>query len=391
VTRLAFANAELLDPELSEPETGTLLVEGGRIIGRLDPSERIPEDTEVIELFGRRLAPGFIDLHYHGELIFAGEETFEETLHRASASLARHGTTAFLPTSVSLAQEPLASFVTRVADALTHSKVRGARPLGLHLEGPWINPEAAGAHSRGGIRPFELAEGVDLLARADGMLAMATIAPEIEGALELVEMLAERGVAVALGHSLAGNDALDRAMERGMTHVTHLFNAMGSFHHREPGLAAHVLAEDRLTADLICDGVHVHPSVVKSAVRALGERLVLITDRVEPPEIREGTAGIALEGASQDGAAIYLADGRLAGSNLTLDRAVGNLREFAGVSLLDAVAASTLRPARVLGVEQERGTLRPRARADFAILDDDGHLSETWIEGRRVYDASDRE
>jgi N-acetylglucosamine-6-phosphate deacetylase len=163
--------------------------------------------------------------------------------------------------------------------------------------------------------------------------------------------------------------------------VTHLFNAMSGLHHRELGLAGLALTDERVTCDLICDGVHVAPPVVRLAARAVGARLLLASDRVDPPPGADFGAGPLRD----DGEALRLPGGRLAGSRLTLDRAVANLRRLGGASLCEAVAAASLRPARLLGLEAERGTLRVGARADFAVLEADGSLRETWIAGRRVW------
>ena len=190
----------------------------------------------------------------------------------------------------------------------------------------------------------------------------------------------------SLGHSRAGPGEIEQAIARGARHVTHLFNAMAPLHHREPGLAGAALVDERLTADLICDGVHVHPSVVRVAARALGERLVLITDRIDP-EPGERASSFGSGAVRDDGVALRLADGRLAGSRVTLDLALRNAQRFAGLSLLEAVAACTLRPALRLGIERERGTLRPGARADFAVLGADGSLHSTWIGGQPVSGA----
>ena len=169
---------------------------------------------------------------------------------------------------------------------------------------------------------------------------------------------------------------------RGARHVTHLWNAMSGLHHRAPGLAGAALADDRLSCDLICDGVHVHPAAVRVAARAKRDRLVLITDRVSPG------AGFGAGALIDDGTALRLADGRLAGSRLSLDRALHNAVSFGAMTRLEAVAAVSLRPARLLGLERERGTLRPGARADLALLDAEGRVAETWLAGRRVYAAA---
>ncbi|MDH3213856.1 MAG: amidohydrolase family protein, partial [Myxococcales bacterium] len=219
--------------------------------------------------------------------------------------------------------------------------------------------------------------------RGEGWVRMVTLAPEVEGVAVLEAALGRRGIAIALGHSLADAEQVLAAIDRGARHVTHLFNAMGPMHQRAPGLAGVALGEERLTCDLICDGVHVHPAMVRLAARAKGDRLILITDRVDPPGGE--SEGFGSGPVRDDGTAIRMTDGNLAGSRLTLDAAVRRLREAAGLTLLEAVAACTLRPARVLGIESERGTLRPGARADFALLDDEGRVLETWIAGQRAW------
>ena len=376
-------NALLLDPEARSPEPGSLLIEGGRIAARLGAGESVAADARAVDLGGRRLAPGFIDLHFHGALAFRGAEGFAEALNDAGENLLRHGTTAFLATTLAWPAPEVAVCVSRLVSLLDGRSARAAAPIGIHLEGPWIHPGAAGAQPRHAIRPFERSEGEEVLERGEGWVRMVTLAPEIEGAAALQAALERRGIAIALGHSLARAEQVQDAVERGARHVTHLFNAMGPLHHRAPGLAGVALGDDRLTCDLICDGVHVDPAMVRVAARAKGERLILITDRVEAPEGE--SLGFGSGPLHDDGTAIRMADGRLAGSHLTLDRALGLAQEFAGLGLLEAVAACTLRPARVLGVESERGTLRPGARADFAVLDETGRVVETWIEGRQAW------
>jgi N-acetylglucosamine-6-phosphate deacetylase len=213
---------------------------------------------------------------------------------------------------------------------------------------------------------------------------MVTLAPETAGSRELLRELARRGVVAAAGHSRAGTVELEGAISGGLTHVTHLFNAMPAMHHREPGLAGHALADDRLTCDLICDGEHVHPEFVRVAARAKRERLILISDRIDPPP-DPAAADFGSGPVREDGAALRLPDGTLAGSRLTLDRAIRNARSFGALELSEAVAACTSRPARLLGLERERGTLRRGARADLVVLDDQGGVRETWIGGERVY------
>ena len=380
---LVFENALILDPERAAPERGSLLVRDGRILSRMEKGSVRPEDARRIPLAGFSLAPGFIDLHFHGRLVFARGDAFSKELERASADRPDEGTTAFLPTSVAWPGERLSEFVEALAGEVSEPRGPGALPLGIHLEGPWINAEAAGAQPAKAIRPCRREEVEDLLARAGGAVRLVTMAPEVDGSRELLAILGAAGIRAALGHSLARAEQIHAAVGEGLSHVTHLFNAMGGLHHRETGVAGHALADDRLSCDLICDGAHVHPDLVVAAARTKGERLSLITDRIELTETAE--PGFGSGRLRNDGTAIRMPDGRLAGSSLSLDRALRNATRFGAMTRLEAVAACTLRPARVLGMEAERGTLRPGARADFAVLGPDDRVVQTWVGGRCVY------
>jgi N-acetylglucosamine-6-phosphate deacetylase len=385
--RTLLCAGELLDPEAGRAAPGALLIEDGRILATLPPGALAPVDARRVELPGLGVAPGFVDLHHHGRTIFSDAAGVESALRHDALALVRHGTTAFLATTVSLEAGPLAELTAALAEHVTswRGSPDAATPLGIHLEGPWINPGAAGAHPPGVLREYRPAEGAELFARGSGAVRMVTLAPELPGAAVLLEETLRRGAVAALGHSLAPAELVTDAVTQGARHVTHLFNAMGPLHHRAPGLAGAALVEPRLSCDLICDGAHVDPRMLAVAARCKGDALVLITDRLDPPR---GVSGpLASERLRDDGTAFRLADGRLAGSRLDLATAVANARRMAGMTRLDAIAACTLRPARVLGVEAERGTLRTGARADLVVLDREDRVVETWIAGERAYRA----
>jgi len=379
--KIVMTDAVLLDPEAAEPLRGSLLIDvpTGRIQGRLGSDQAGPEDAARVSLGGRAVAPGFLDLHYHGELVLARGAAIHDALVRTAASFLRHGTTGFLATSVAWSPARMDEFLTQCA-SWTHEALSSTL-LGVHLEGPWISGAAAGAQPRGEIRPFDAERDIPLLDREG--LALVTLAPECAGAPELVRALEARGLVAAMGHTRADDAQIDACLGLGMTHATHLFNAMSGTRHRDPGVAARALADDQLTCDLICDGVHVHPHLVKLAARAKGEKLALITDRVLSSTA--GDTGFGSGALRDDGRALWLEDGTLAGSSLSMDRALASFRDFTACSDLAAIRAATLVPARVLGIERERGTLRPGARADFAVLRA-GTLDvvETWIGGRPV-------
>jgi N-acetylglucosamine-6-phosphate deacetylase len=382
--RLLLADALLEDPEAPGPTPGSLLVEDGRIAARLPADARGPEDALRIALAGLPLGPGLLDLHHHGELVLRAADGAADALISASASLVRHGVTAFLPATVAWPAPELASRVAAVLRALEAGGWPGAAPLALHLEGPWIRTEAAGAQPVAGIRPYDPAEGRSLLDRAEGRVAMVTFAPEAPGARSLVAELGRRGIVAAVGHTLASPDELSAAADGGARHATHLFNAMGPLHQRGPGVAASILADDRLSADVIADGAHVHPDWLRVAARVKGERLVLITDRIELPE---GAVSFGSGRLESDGVAWRLPGGRLAGSHLRLDDALENCVRWRVMARHEAIRSATLAPARVLGIEAERGTLRPGARADLVLWDQDGAVRATWVAGRLVHGA----
>jgi N-acetylglucosamine-6-phosphate deacetylase len=387
LTRRLLENGLLLDPEASEATAGSLLIDGGRIVGRPGADEVGGVVAERIDLGGLWVSPGFLDVHYHGDMIFRDAGSAHDALLSASALLVRHGVTGFLPTTVAWPAPEMTQRMTHLESALISAGWAGALPLGLHLEGPWISTDATGAQPESGVRAFEAEEGQRILDARHGAarIRMVTFAPEVEGAGLLQKILGGQGIVMAMGHSAASAEQAERAIDRGASHVTHLWNAMSGVHHRAPGLAGVALADDRLSCDLICDGVHVDARAVRIAARAKGRRLALISDRIELPP--GGATSFGSGPVVDDGVVLRLSDGTLAGSRLGFDTGVRNLQQFAGWSLLQAVAAGSLVPARVLSIESERGTLRSGARADLALLDASGQVRETWISGRRVYPA----
>lgn len=417
--RTLLDNAKLLDPEKPEapPSPSAVWIEDGRI-QRIEatgdfspkPCEKLMDcNFERVDLGGAYLAPGFIDLHYHGSLIFAAARDLDTNLRRSSMRRVREGTTAFLPTTVASTTSRLEEIFDALAPAFQSAAKNsdastswpGAVPLGLHLEGPWINEAAAGAQPRSAIRAYDAAQGHALFSQGENLIRMVTLAPEISGADDLLRELAARSIVAALGHSQATAEQAEAAIELGARHVTHLFNAMKPLHHRDPGLLGVALSDSSLSVDLICDGVHLDPRIARLAAAAKREKLVLITDRIELPAGALGEQGESAH-ASQaiescgfsdlydDGRALRLRDGRLAGSSLGMDCAFRNAQTFGALTLGEAVAACTYHPARVLEMESERGTFRVGARADLVVLDAKGTVLQTWIAGKRVWSNQEK-
>lgn len=336
----------------------------------------------VIDGEGLLAAPGFIDLQCNGGLgIDLASEP--ERLWELATALPRWGVTSWLPTIVTTPT----GIVERALVTLTAGPPpgwAGATPLGLHLEGPFLAPSKKGAHADALLRLPTL-EAITGWSRQIGV-ALVTLAPELQGALEVIETLVERGVIVSLGHSAATTAQAVAAVDAGATWVTHLFNAMAPLHHREPGLAGVALTDDRLRVGLIADGIHVHPTAVALAQRTLGERLTLVTDAVAalgmPPG--EQTLGRAVVTVGDDG--VRLADGTLAGSNLAMSQAVRNLVAFTECTPEAALHGAAAAPAELLS-DPSRGTLASGARADLVLLTPDLEVLVTIVAGQVAHDA----
>jgi N-acetylglucosamine-6-phosphate deacetylase len=361
---------------------GVVLTPGGPVPGELWAADGVIVEVRPTDLAGdemRWICPGSIDLQINGANgVDVGSSP--DRIGELAARLPAEGTTAFLPTVITCSEQRRARALAEAGRWRTgeydggHPGERaGAVPLGLHLEGPVLSSARRGAHPAEHLG--HAATGATENWTTDRGVSMVTIAPELPGALELIAELAAAGVVVALGHTDATADEFQGGLDAGATHVTHLFNAMRPFGHRDPGPVGVTLADDTVTAGLICDLVHVDPVAIRMAWRALGpDRITLVTDAV-------ATRG---SGTFPDG--IRTAEGVLAGSALTLDVAVQNLVAVTGASVPEAVRTVTSTPARVLGLT-DRGVLEPGARADVTVLDHELRVVATYVGGRPAWSS----
>ena len=343
---------------------GAIEIEDGRIVLVERGPRHVPDIT---------LAPAFIDLQVNGIGaidVAAADGTDWDELDRL---LLAQGVAAWCPTLVTSELDSYAAPLQRIAKAAERPGLRPAI-LGAHLEGPFLGG-APGAHRRDLLRPFDHA----WLAALPDIVRLVTLAPELDGATEVVDALRARGVTVALGHSTATYEQAETAVAAGAELVTHCFNGMGGLHHREPGLIGAALSDDRLAVSVIADLVHVHPAVLAMVFRAKGaDRVAVVTDAVawDAADLRE-------LGLRYEGSAPTLPDGTIAGSAVTMDASVANLVRDAGVPLADAVRAASTTPADVLG-ETDRGRIAPACRADIVALDDDLAVTAMWLAGEQV-------
>lgn len=385
---LALTAATLFTP-LERIERPLLLLEDGVIVEVSSRGLReVPTDCRVVDFGDAVLAPGFVDIHVHGG---AGHDVMEPdpaALPAVERLLATHGVSSYLPTTVTAPVDATLTALEQLANAIeaAENEPSGelrARPLGIHLEGPFISHARRGVHPPENLLPPTVNAFALFWQAARGHIRVMTVAPELNGALEVIREAVRRGVCVSLGHSDADLSAARAAVAAGARHATHTFNAMRPLGHRDPGIVGEVLTNSALTADIIADGVHLDPTIVKLFLRAKGpDAAVLITDGTAATGMPEGRYRLgSFEVEVKDGKC--LADGKLAGSVLTMDSAVRNVMQFSQCSLQDAVRLASRNPARVSGLTG-KGTLEAGAAADIVVLEPDGQVRSTIIHGRGI-------
>jgi len=380
---LAITARALFTP-LEKIEQPLVLVDGDKIV-RISSrfSAEIPAGAKHIDFEDSFFAPGLIDLHVHGAM---GYDLMQDDAAGAAAFekfLVRHGVTSYYPTTVTASLGDTLRALERLGRSVEQAETRTqdsrACPLGIHLEGPFLS------HLRRGVHPPDrlLTPTLDTFNRfwqaSQGKIKIMTIAPELPGALEVITEAVKLGVCVSLGHSDATLEQTKAGIAAGGCHATHTFNAMRPLGHRDPGIVGEVLSNVSVTADIIADGVHLHPSIVRVFLRAKGvERTVLVTDATSATGMPDGRYMLgSLEVEVRDGKCLH--DGKLAGSVLTLDQAVRNAMKFAGIDLQQALRLATLNAARA--VKTSQGVLQEGSTADLAVLAPSGEIRATIARG----------
>jgi N-acetylglucosamine-6-phosphate deacetylase len=330
------------------------------------------------------IVPGFIDLHVHGGDGADFMDAHEEATGRILDFHATHGTAALAATTLSASRADLHAAVETIGRVSAEPR-HGAEVIAVHLEGPFINASRAGAQDRSSIRPADIHEVAALIAELPRMRWVITIAPEIEGAQDLIEHFRDR-VLFSIGHTGADHATAVAALEWGALHFTHLYNAMTGLHHRDPGVVGAAFTSTNATAELIADGIHVHPAALRVAVAAMPHRIALITDAMRACGLSEGIYKLYdYEVTVADGAA-RLADGTLAGSVLTMDAAVKNMVELAGLPLETVLPLATEVPARIAGVADRKGRIERRYDADLVVMNERLDVERVWARGYEVAD-----
>ena len=416
-----------LENELTEPSSHGLLCAGGRIqkilnfndeslnqelnqgvnrggnqgVNQIGANLSLGLNVDLIEFPADYvLLPGFIDLHVHGADGADFMDGTSEALHKIGAALLREGSTGFLATTMTESPEKIIQSLKNMATTVEDSKSKWTEPrdstemvlgalsqqfLGVHLEGPFL------AHSRMGAQCGEkiLDPNLELFetfyAASAGKIKVVTLAPEAPGALDFIQDLVAKGVVVSIGHTDATFDQAQKAIDAGASYATHLFNAMRGIHHREPGCACAILMDDRVSAELIADGVHLHPDMVKFAVHVKGvNKVILVTDAMRAQCLGDGIFELGGQRVEVKNKEARLSNGVLAGSVLTLREALLNAKKFTGLNWVELSRLTSANPAKIAGCFYDRGSLSIGKRADFVVLSPAGEICATFLAGNRM-------
>ncbi|WP_078578067.1 N-acetylglucosamine-6-phosphate deacetylase [Salipaludibacillus agaradhaerens] len=384
---ICFNNA-ILYSEAGKIKEPVISIKNSQIVSIKTKSEvaSIDEEVRFNESEPVAIVPGFIDIHIHGAAgadVMDGEAGALQTMRHA---LPAEGTTSFLATTITQQPEAKLKALKVVKEVILQQDKRGAEILGVHLEGPFISKKRAGAQPAEFIQQADTAPFQAFQEASGHYIKLVTMAPEEDPSGKLISLLCDQQIIASIGHSDATYDEMVEAIEKGMNHVTHLFNGMKGVHHRDLGVAGAALLHDELNTELIVDGIHVSPPVVKLAYKSKGpDKLILITDAMRAKGLAEGESTLGGQKVSVKHDRATLEDGTLAGSVLKMNDAIKNMMIFTGCSLEEAVQMATLNPARQLRIDDRKGSLAAGKDADFTVLSPDMTVLQTYVMGEKVF------
>ncbi|PKP54983.1 N-acetylglucosamine-6-phosphate deacetylase, partial [Candidatus Atribacteria bacterium HGW-Atribacteria-1] len=365
-----------------------IIVEKGRIreiVNKEELSTATLTGAEVIEGKDKFIVPGYIDIHVHGG---GGSDVMDgdyEAVNQIAIAHSHFGTTSFLPTTMTMSKDKIIRSLRSICKAAKKGTA-GAEILGIHMEGPYINPEKKGAQKEEDIKKISIEEFLEFNQASGNLIRLVTIAPEMPGAIGLIKYLYKQGIIASVGHTNATYVQTQAGIQAGLSHVTHTFDAMRGLHHREPGVIGAALTSPELTVEVIADGIHIHPIVLKILTKIKdGEKIVLITDSMRATGLNEGTYDLAGQEVIVTKGQARLKDGTLAGSVLTMDKAVKNMVNKVGIQLSKAIQMASFNPAKSIGIDDKKGSLEPGKDADIVILNKNLEAELTMVAGKIVY------
>ena len=377
---MLLKNATILNGDFHRVK-GDLLIKGD-LIAQIGEKIEAPGEQEL-DCSGKLLVPGVIDIHTHGAVGCDHSSGDPEALRKIAEYEGKNGVTSFLPTTMTISEEAIRKAVVNVHD-YCKTEHAGATPLGVHMEGPFFSQAKRGAQPPEWIREPDAAMFRRLNAACDGMIKIVDVAPEVNGALDFIRTVKNEAV-VSVAHTAADYDQTRAAFEAGASHAVHLYNGMTGATHRAPGVVGAVWDTPDVTAELICDGIHIHPAILRATFRLLGRRVVMISDSLEAAGMPDGARFLDAGGheVTVTNGKATLADGTIAGSCTNLMECVRRVIGF-GVELETAFYAASLAPAKVIGCEKLVGSLEPGKRADVVVLDGSLQPAGVFIKGKRL-------
>ncbi|GFN36731.1 N-acetylglucosamine-6-phosphate deacetylase [Tepidimicrobium xylanilyticum] len=383
--KILIKNANIVTP-YEIKRSSSLVIEDGKIINICKGLCEDGSFDDIIDAEGNYLSPGFIDIHNHGNF---GHDFMEATFEAFDIMADFHiknGVTSFLATTItqkdSAIRRALISVGEYIESGSKDSKIK-AQMLGIYLEGPYFAVEKKGAQPEEYIKTPDIGELKEFIDLSKNNIKIVALAPEIDGAKEAVRFLREKGITISAAHTVATYEEAKLGMDMGITLITHLYNGMRDFSHREPGIIGAALTDERVACELICDGIHLHVGAMELAVRMKGkDGIVLVSDAMMATGLEDGKYELGGQDVYVRDGAARLEDGTLAGSTLTLDRAVYNMVHLVGVSLEDAVRMASLNPARVIGVERTKGSIEIGKDADLIVFDRDINILMAIVKGK---------
>ena len=362
---------------------GWLLIRDGAIekIGVDEPPLTVEGD--IYDAKGRKLLPGFIDIHVHGAMGHESMDASPDGLISMAQYYAKHGVTSFLPTTWAAPFDSLLPVFENIRHVMGMSYV-GAQILGAHVEGPFIHPAKAGAQNPDAIYPASRTLIDQLIAQE--IVKLVTLAPEIPENQQIIPQLRSQRIAISAGHTTATYEQMEEAVASGVSSVTHTFNAMPPLHHREPGAVGAALLMDELSCEVIADNIHLHPAILKMIARLkTADKMILVTDAIRGTGLPDGEYPIDERTITIKNGEARLPNGSLAGSTLTMERAFRNMLAATNWSIEELLSAATLTPARLIGVQDRKGSIEIGKDADLIITDDDINIANTFVAGNLVH------
>lgn len=381
---MIFKGGKYLTPE-GKFEEGIIAVEGSKIAAL---GKYIAEQSgdKVIDLKGKYIIPGLVDIHTHGALKIDVSIDDTDKIIELSKFYAKNGVTSFMPTTMTASQADIIEGIKRIRKA-AESESLGATIIGAHAEGPYIDPKQGGCHDRRVIRHPDIQEAKEVRkALGDKLIFRETVAPNMEGAMDFIEYMVKNGGYVSIGHTDTDFETSEMALKSGANSFTHTFNAMRGLHHRNPGVVGAALTSDEAYCELICDGIHVNRNVVNLLKRAKGiDKVVLITDSMPATGLEDCSIIFGGVKVNVKNHIARTEDGTLAGSTLLLKNAVKNFSDFADISFEEALKCATLNSAKAVGADNIIGSIEVGKRADLVILDENRNVLETYCRGKKIF------